>query len=273
MKTHLLFLVLATVASLNAQEKPAADPYIKDPSPTNLDPRPVAGFRNLSICCETFSLPLSLAAKLRRDRVPDAELYARLGAQNGKDGIRQESYDLVRCMSKDRSQRAIAESISELIYPTEYVESTMPATVGIHVMPSARGESTAAATNLSKAVPPAEGDGGLLNPITPAAFDTRNVGRTFEVEGTMSDGPLSPFVNLRLVPEIVSYVGREVWGQGISQAAMPIFECQRLNTSITVRINQPTMLGTMSRPSVSRVDPDSAKRVWLTFVTVKMVQP
>lgn len=273
MKIHPLFLVLATVASLNAQEKPAADPYIKDPSPTNLDPRPVAGFRNLSICCETFSLPLALAAKLQRERMPDAELYARLGTQGGKEGIRQESYDLVRCMSKGGGQRSMTESITELIYPTEYVESTMPGTVGIHVMPSARGESTAAATNLSKAAPPADGYGGLLNPITPAAFDTRNVGRTFEVESTMSDGPLSPLVDLRLVPEIVSYVGREVWGEGISQAAMPVFECQRMNTSITVRINQPTMLGTMSRPAISRVDPDSAKRVWLTFVTVRFARP
>ncbi len=273
MKIHSLFLALAMVASVHAQNTPAADPYIKDASPTNIAPRPEAGFRNVSICCETFSLPLVLAARLLRERTPDAEIYARLGTQDGKDGIRQESYDLVRCMSNARGLNAKTESYTEQIYPTEHVGSTMPATVGIHVAPSARGDAKAPVTNPPKAAPPADGSGGLAAPATPAAFDTRNVGRTFELESTMFDGPLSPFVDLRLVPEIVSYVGKEVWGQGISQTPMPIFECQRLNTAITVRINQPTMLGTMSRPPVSRVDPDSARRVWLTFVTVKVAAP
>lgn len=273
MKFHPLFFALATVASAHAQNTPVADPYIKDPSPTNIASRAVAGFRNLSICCETFSLPLALAAKLQRERTPDAELYARLGTQDGKDGIRQESYDLVRSISRDMGLNSRTESITEEIYPTEYVGPTMPATVGIHVTPSARGDSKAPATNPPKAASPADESGGLAAPVTPAAFDTRNVGRTFEVESSMFDGPLSPFVNLRLVPEIVTYAGKEVWGQGNSQTAMPIFECQRLNTAITVRINQPTMLGTMSRAPVSRVDPDSARRVWLTFVTVKFAQP
>ncbi|RYD34501.1 MAG: hypothetical protein EOP85_19785, partial [Verrucomicrobiaceae bacterium] len=231
MKIHPLFLALATAASVHAQNTATADPYIKDVSPTNIAPQPVAGFRNFSICCETFSLPLVLAAKLQRERTPDAEIYARLGTQDGNDGIRQESYDLVRCMSKDLGSIAKVESYTEQIYPTEYVGSTMPATMGIHVTRSAQGDLKVPVKNLPQAAPPADGSGGLASPVTPAAFDTRNVGRTFEVESTMSDGPLSLFVNLRLVPEIVSYVGKEVWGEGISQTPMPVFECQRLNTA------------------------------------------
>jgi hypothetical protein len=48
---------------------------------------------------------------------------------------------------------------------------------------------------------------------------------------------------------------------------MPDFDTQRIHTSSTLRLDQPFLLGTISRPPVSKVDPDSSNRVWYAFVT------
>ncbi|RYD25031.1 MAG: hypothetical protein EOP87_25130, partial [Verrucomicrobiaceae bacterium] len=171
MKIQSLILLLALVSGLRAQNAPAADPYVKESQSTDAASRP-AGHPNISVCYETFSLPLALAAKLRRDRTSDAELYARLGTAAGKDGIRQESFGIVRGLS---AQKATTESVTEEIYPTEFVPPTMPGTLEVEVPLS----------SAAKPAEPADGTGGPPAPATPAAFDTRNVGNSMEVEATM----------------------------------------------------------------------------------------
>ncbi len=91
------------------------------------------------------------------------------------------------------------------------------------------------------------------------------------MEPTLSEN--GKVVDLRVVPEHVTMVGRSTWGQEISTTEMPIFECQRLSHAAIVPINQPFLLGTVNRPPVSSVDPDSANRVWFAFVTVTLAKP
>jgi hypothetical protein len=269
MKIHSTIAVLGTLICLHAQTPPAEDPYVIAPPASNVDGAPV-GHRNISVCCETFSVPIALAAKLHRERKTDAELYALLGTANEKEGIRQESFEMVRLMS---GNKALHESFVEEIFPTEFERPALPRPAGTAVPPSKPAAAPVPSTNLSKATPPSAGAGILPSPATPSSFNTRNVGSTFEVEATMGESPADPFVDLRLSPEFVTLTGRDAWGQGISQAEMPVFESQRINTAMTMRKNQPTLIGTVSRPPVSHVDPDSANRIWFAFVTVKAVQP
>lgn len=266
MKIHTLLAVLA-IASLHAQPAPAADPYVKDPSHSAGRPPGIVP-RNLSVCYETFSVPLAFAARLQRERKTDAELYTLLGTSAVKDGVRQESIDIARCKSGTRLQ---VQGVTEYIYPTEFEPPSMPATVGIAVTPSPGKESPASATaaGTRKDTP----SSGLLGPATPTSFDTRHVGRSFEAEATMGEDPRDPFVDIRIYLDHVAHAGNRAWGQGISQAEMPVFESQRVNTAVTVRASQPTLVGTINRPPVSQVDPDSAKRVWFAFITVKAVKP
>ncbi|MEO7099602.1 MAG: hypothetical protein ABI162_09600 [Luteolibacter sp.] len=65
MKIQSFIIALLAVASLHGQEKPA-DPYRE----TKAAPAVAAPdeAKNISICYETFSLPLAMAAKLQREQ-------------------------------------------------------------------------------------------------------------------------------------------------------------------------------------------------------------
>ena len=76
-----------------------------------------------------------------------------------------------------------------------------------------------------------------------------------------------------IAPDMVTYAGRTKYGQGLSETETPVFETQRTATALTLRAGHPCLLGTPSRPPVSQIDPDSAKRVWFTFVTPTVVMP
>jgi hypothetical protein len=262
MKIHSSLALLALVASLRAQPAPPAEPHEAAPRPPH----------NISVCYETFSVPLALAAKLQREDKTDAELYTLLGTAAEKDGVRQESFDMIRSKSY---QKATVESISEEIYSTEYEPPSMPGTVGVAITPPPVKDVPTPVPDTAglKDAPPLDEIRGLRAPATPTAFETRNAGRSLEIEARTAEDPESPFVDLKIVPEQVTMVGRNAWGQGLAQTEMPIFETQRVNTGITVRTDQPVLLGTVSRPPESRLDPDSAQRVWFAFVTVMIVTP
>ena len=269
MNAHPIFIVLLTAVSLHAENPAAEDPYVIAAPSAKTSPPP-SPERNISICYETFSAPVALAVRIQREGKGGSELYARLSSGSEKDGVRQESFDIVRCRSGNKANLA---SITEEIYPTEFEGSSMPATVGIAVPSADSGDTPAPATNLSGGAPATDGPGVLPSPATPTSFDTRDVGKSLEVQATIGEDPSDPLVDLRFNPEHVSFVGREVWGQGVSTAEMPVFESQRTHTSMVVRKNHTTFMGTISRPPVSQADPDSANRVWFAFVTVKVVQP
>ncbi len=261
MKLKTLVIAAFTVASLHGQAKPA-DPYREakaaPASPGANIPPEERGPTNISICYETFSLPLAMAAKLQRTQLPDPELYKQILAAVEKEDARQESFTVLRSRS---GQKALTESHSEQIFPTEWVDSTNPASASV-------GTSPASASDAGK--PFAAADTGPL-PLIPTAFQTKNVGTSVEIEPTLGED--RSILDLRLIPQHVALVDRITYGQGLSETEMPVFEIQRINNSVTLRINQPFLLGTVSRPPISKVDPDSANRVWFAFVTGTLVTP
>lgn len=275
MKTKTLIIASFLIASLHAQEKPA-DPY-RPPSEAAPEIDPVEYTRdpftlseaerkeleelsrptNISICYEAFSLPLAMAAELQREQLADPALYAKMVAGLGDKSIRQEIMQVIRAKS---GQKALTESVSEHIYATEYEPGKI----------SNSGADTPEEPK-ADAKPGTEMAGVASLPAVPTSFETRNLGNTLEVEPTMDED--QKFVDLRLFPEQVTLVGRTTQGQGFSTVEMPEFEKNSINTRATMRINQPFLLGTNSRPPVSKVDPDSANRVWFAFVTVTLVKP
>lgn len=268
MKIHSLLISTLAIAIAHAQEKPA-DPFREAPSgePAALE---ASEPKNISICYETFSLPLALAAKLQREQLVDSELYTRLVAAVEKQTARQETFTVLRAKS---GQKATTESISEQIYPTEFEPAEIPNSVGVSITPPSGTEASAPVLDTEKlknAANPAVLN-GLKTSAAPKAFDTRNTGVTLEIEPTLGNDQRT--LDLRLVPEHVALVDRSAWGQGVSTAEMPLFETQRVNTSATVQINQPFLLSTISRPPVSKIDPDSANRVWFAFVTATLAKP
>ncbi len=219
--------------------------------------------RSLTICYETFSVPLALAAKFQREDKSDTEIYALLGAGQEKEGIRLESFDV---MSSGSGRKALTEAINERIYPTEFKPPSIPDTVGVAI-PTPPSAPEAAKLERARTFGKFE---SLRAPVLVTATDSRNTGRTFQYETTIVNDSI---VSLQVHPEHVTFVGRSSWGQGSATAEMPTFETQRFKTEVYARHGQPMLLGTISRPPVSVVDSESAQRVWFAFVTVKIVKP
>lgn len=226
--------------------------------------------KNISVCYETFSLPLAMAAGLQREQLADPELYERLTAAVAKDTVRQETLTVMRCLS---SRSSTDESISEQIYPTEFVPARSPDPVTASATSSSAkgGQGPVPDSGKARIAENPSVPDGLTVPAVPKAFDTRNTGATLEMEPTLSDD--EKFVHLRIVPEHVTAVGRTSFGQGIAATETPVFEAQRTNTAVTLRVNRPFLLSTMNRPPVSQVDPGSADRVWFAFITATLSKP
>lgn len=275
-----------TVSSLHGQDK-NTDPFRTGGSPepkpervadsddpfADTDPQKQTQVEippNISICYETFSLPLAMAAKIQREQLSDSELYARLTGAVEKQEARQESFTVLRSKS---GNKATTESVTEQVYATEFEPPEIPQTVGVSIIPAEVKDDANPIPDTSKLKDAADIDSfaGLKTPATPTAFEIRNVGNTLEIEPTL--GQDNKTLDLRLAPEHVTLVGQSTNGQGVSKTDMPIFETQRLNTSAVIIIGQPFLLGTVSRPPNSKVDPDSATRVWFSFVTATLAKP
>ena len=156
------------------------------------------------------------------------------------------------------------ENISEYIYPTEYAHRNRAEPVPqAPKTDNTDGAKTAAAP--AKPAPPES-----PAPALPDAFETRNTGFTLEIEPTI--GGNDKIIDLRFAPDIVTMVERVKWGQGASEAEMPVFESQRLTTALSTRSGVPIFVGTPSRPPVSKQDADSGKRIWFAFVTPTIVK-
>lgn len=259
----LLAGILAT-APLHAAA-PGADPFVRNPAgePVVEDFTP----KLVSVCYETFSLDLADAAAIYREKLSDTKLYAELTARVAKGQAKQETFTVIRARS---GEKAIVESISEMIYPTEYEHGNGPTPSRPKSPPPQEGKpapapAPAPTTNFKAPAAPA----GYFAPTLPTSFETRNVGITVEIEPTIGMG--DQIIDLRFLPDVVTFAERSKWGQGVSETEMPNFETQRLTTAVTLITGQPALVGTPSRPPVSKVDADAAKRVWFAFVTADVI--
>lgn len=254
MKIHPIIAVAFLVSNLNGQQAAEGD----------------NGAKNVSVCYETFSLPLEIASKLQRDDPEDSEFYARLVGEVEKESARQESFSMIRCMS---GQKASVESLSEQIYPTEYEPAEIPNSVGVSIIPPEVKDTPSPVPDADKLknAAPVSSFPGITTTATGTAFETRNTGLTLEVEPTVSES--GKLVDMRMAPEHVVYAGRGKWGKEGDEVEMPIFETQRLYTAAVIRIGQPFLLGTLNRTPISMLDRDSANRVWFGFVTVTLAKP
>jgi hypothetical protein len=242
---------------------PSAAPDPNKQSQTEIPP-------TISICYETFSLPLAIAAKIQRELLPDSVLYARIIDAVEKEEARQESFKVMRGVS---GHKVSTESVTEHIYATEYESPGLPTADGGSIMPAEKKDTSQPIPDTSKLKDAADVGtyAGLQAPALPTAFETRMLGNMLELEATLSDD--NQILELLIVPDHVTLVGQSTQGQGVSKVEMPIIESQRLNTRAVIIIGQPFLLGTINRPPNSKVDPDSANRVWFSFVTATLAKP
>ena len=212
MKFHTLLITTFAIAFANAQDK-GVDPFVagKAAPQVTVVPQISGGAEdsessdplNMSFCYEDFSLPLAQAAALQREGLTGAQLYAKVIAAVGKDSVRQETFCVLTTKSQ---QKCTNENVSEMIYPTEFQPAQLSdaATTGGTGIDK-DGKATPAGTL------PILGPVAIARtPATPSAFETRNLGFTFEIEPMFSD---RQHIELRTVMEHVDFAGRSAWGQ------------------------------------------------------------
>jgi hypothetical protein len=271
MKLHTLLIATFAIAFANAQDK-GVDPFVAGkaaaeatlvpPAPFGAEDSEISAPMNMSFCYEDFSLPLAQAAALQREGLTGGQLYAKVIAAAGKDSVRQETFCVLTTKS---GHKCTNENVSELIYPTEFEEPKLSNAVTTGVPgPDKDGKATPAGPL------PVPGPVAIARtPATPNAFETRNLGFTFEIEPTFSD---HQYIDLRTAVEHVDFAGRSAWGQEFSTIEMPNFEAHRMNIAIILKVGEPFCIGTINRPPVSTLDPDSVNRVWFAFITAKLAK-
>jgi len=140
-------------------------------------------------------------------------------------------------------QRAKSESIDEYIYPTEYDPPQIPKDV----------------TLSDQAEAPVTG-------VSPTAFETRNLGRTLEVDPVLGADDVT--IDLNLTPELVELEGINEWtSPDIDEkfkTTMPTFYTQKITTQVTTLHGEYTFLGT-TRP-LKAADPKRKDPIVLNFV-------
>ena len=152
-------------------------------------------------------------------------------------------------------QRAKVESIHEYIYPTEFDPASEVRTV------ERDGKSEVITTRSENGLPLA------------AAFETRNVGTTLEVDPVI--GADNRTVDLNLAPELVYLVDHSEWGgykDGESEVTvkMPSFYTMKVTTQITVLAGDYLLISAGSPFDSDSGMPDRDRKV-MCFVKVDML--
>ncbi len=209
------------------------------------------GPANLSIRFELFSMPTLEAAKMMRVSPSDIDTYNHLATEG-----RQEAVTVITGRS---GAKISSESVSEHIYPTEYIPAKLPDTICIHHGKDQDGKKDDL-KNLAE----------IATPATARAFETRSLGLILQVEATL--GSKWKWCDMRVRAEMVSHVGEIKYGNGLGTTTLPKFETQRISNASTCEIGKPRLLGTMSKPPFSEKGEGLQDRVWFAMMTVTLVK-
>ena len=275
--------ILISPAFSQETEENSSDPFANDNDKVNVKkakkpPEDRQGVTNLSHCYEVFSLPLAQAAFWQRQKLSDTELYKRMVDGLTNNTVIQENYTIMRLRSGEKSS---SNAIVEYIYPTEYAPGKIPNSVGI-AFTSPQTMENKANTTTKKAIPsthaerlknapPLDSLSGIKTFSVPTSFETRHLGDSFEISSAINDS--GTLVDLRIYAEHVKFVENTPWGQGQALVEQPEFETQSLKLGITAHVGRPVMLGTLNRTPDSKIDPNSANKVFYAFMTVSVAKP
>ncbi|MEZ5301773.1 MAG: hypothetical protein R3F11_14145 [Verrucomicrobiales bacterium] len=122
-------------------------------------------------------------------------------------------------------QRAKIASVREWIYPIEWDPPEVP----------------------QKLSGPIDRDVNVVKPATPTAFETENVGNTFEVDAVIGRNP--EIVDLNLQPKLVSLRGSSRIGRGDAKMIEPTFETMMTPNAITLKAGRSELVGVYSAPT------------------------
>lgn len=240
MKTPLNAAVIFFASSFFAvAQEPAKSPQV----PTDCVP--------LRLSFETWEAPaLEVAKRLDDLQSPAGLVKLRTECLKGIEGI---SLALSSVVAIDATQKVLAESITERIYPTEYEPPVLGCGSSQPLPPKVEPKDWAEA--LEEA----------FTHAVPTSFETRNTGQTVETEATAVPN-LERVWDVRLAVEDVRFVGSDAFGADPLKIAMPVFSSFRSTGAYRLTEGEWRLLSVMEPPRGRDSQPTS--RRWLTLVRV-----
>jgi hypothetical protein len=225
-----------SIFSLRAQDLTTGDPFVKNSGDAAAKTKDDESWKNCAIVFEAYALEKNDAASVLETERGSTARYRRVLdlAKAGKARL-----EILTALTTKSGQRAVVESVHEVRYPTEF---TPPSTTK-----------------------------GLA---TPTAWETRNVGDTFEIEPVLN--PDGRTCELNLAPQHVSLIGfhDEPELAGSAPVSQPTFSTQKITTTTTVTHGEPHYLGTMTPPTPQGMaNGAAASELWLTFLHVSVQGP
>ena len=199
----------------------------------------------LSVVYEVFSLPMTKAAELQRAKLADSEFYGKLVEGLKDKSVKQETFLVARSMSGTKVR---VEETKDYIYPTEFDPPELPNMV------AGQNQKTKKEGKSMRIFP--------ATPANPTSYDTEALGEMLEVEAMLKGN----LIDLRLAPSRVSFIQRDVSGQGLARTVMPRIARPKIQTGILTRSGKPSYLGTVSAPSELQPK-EGEQRVFFAFVT------
>ena len=188
------------------------------------------------ITFESYALDRADAAILLNGERGSAARYRRVQelAKAGKARL-----EILENVTTKSGQRTVIESVDEVRYPTEFASPM-----------TAKGQAA------------------------PTAWETRDVGDTFELEPVIR--PDGRTCDINLVPQHVNLLEfRDVPNfPGALLISQPIFTTQKLTTSIQLTSGEPYYLGTMTPTAPQGIARGEApSEIWLAFLHVNIQGP
>ncbi len=242
-------LLLAASLTWGQDTKPA-DPFIKTKPDTEAKPAanastpptasaleaPPLSPKYPVFIMETYTLPKESLDELHTEAPPAAEFYERIRKLTTEG---KATMDSVSALPTKSGQRAINESVDEVLYPIEFD-------------------------------PPVEGRTYSF----PTAFEQRPVGERVEIDPVLSED--EKLVHLNLAPEITRLNGFVEQKAGASSGGelVPLFSTRKVTTSVTCTTGVPFLLGTQNRPGgTGLADAEgAADMVSVSFITPRLVE-
>jgi len=223
----------AAAFTLHAQAPAAADPFVKNPA-ENAAAKANAPWQNCFVVLEVYALDKNDARGVLENERGSSARYRRTAelAKAGKARL-----VTLTALTTKSGQRAVTEAIDEVLYATEFNSPVDEKSIAL-----------------------------------PSAYETRNVGDTFELEPVIA--PDARTVDLNLVPNRVTLLGfRDApGGPGDAPTSQPIFDSQKITTSVAVISGEPFYLGTLT-PATPEAAPDQAGEIWLSFLHIDVQGP
>jgi hypothetical protein len=250
-----------------AQEPVPKDPYKKESVQPVIEEQ-LPENSNVDLTFEQFSLSISDAAALLRGEANDSDRFQRVMEMVAAGKARQEKLVVLRTKS---GQRAVVESSDEVRYAAQY---GLPDFGSLDSRAIKGGDAKEKSRTPAPPLQPTDPEVLYKDQIAKTgviakSFETRNVGETVELEPVI--GPNGRTIDLNFIPQLVRYIGeRETSPE--KNLHQPIFETQKITTSISLQAGKPFLIGTMNPPADNGIATnDSARRIWLFFATAHVV--